>query len=55
MYGGQLSGAQTARAEGAAMSNAGLAGLINVGMQGASLGMSGLGAGTKGTDKLTGA
>jgi hypothetical protein len=53
MYGGQLAGAQTARAEGAAMSNAGLSGLINVGMQGASMGMGGMGgaaAGLSGAD-----
>jgi hypothetical protein len=53
MYGGQLAGAQTARAEGAAMSNAGLSGLINVGMQGASMGMGGLGGG--GSAGLSGA
>ena len=53
MYGNELAGAQTARAEGAAMSNAGLSGIINAGLQGASL-VNGGGAGTKGTDKLTG-
>jgi hypothetical protein len=53
MYGGQLAGAQTARAEGAAMSNAGLTGLINVGLQGASMATGG-GAGAAGKEKLTG-
>lgn len=48
MYGNELAGAQVARAEGAAMSNAGLTGLINVGMQGASLGMGGMGGGAAG-------
>jgi hypothetical protein len=50
MYGNELAGAQTARAEGAAMSNAGLSGLINVGMQGASMGMGGGAAGLSGAD-----
>jgi hypothetical protein len=45
MYGNELAGAQVARAEGAALKNAGLSGLINVGMQGASLGMGGMGGG----------
>jgi hypothetical protein len=53
MYGGQLAGAQTARAEGAAMSNAGLSGIINVGLQGASMATGG-GAGATGKEKLTG-
>ena len=41
LYGSQLSGAQQARAEGAATSNAGLTGIINAGLQGASMGASG--------------
>jgi len=54
MYGNELAGAQTARAEGAALSGAGVSGLINVGLQGASIATGGVG-GAKGTDKLTGA
>lgn len=53
MYGNELAGAQAARAEGAALSNAGLSGLINVGLQGASMATGGVG-GAKGKEKLTG-
>ena len=50
LYGSQLAGAQQARAEGAALGNAGMAGLASAGLNAGLAGMSGSGAGLGSAD-----